>query len=134
MGAISAKSTGTSVIYTYSDGSRIKMTGNRPWRDNKPGNLRYGTEDAATGAGALGRDKGGFGIFPDYETSYKVMAAWWQNKADKGKTIIQTLKAYAPSSGNDLEMYIKGMETATVKPRSTFIRDLTAEELNRLLL
>jgi hypothetical protein len=132
MGAVSAKSVGTTVTYTYSDGSRIKLTGNRPWRNNNPGNLRYGSTDAATDDGALGRDKGGFGIFPDYETGHKAMIAWWQKKADKGQTIKEALKAYAPPGENDLERYLNGVEKATGESRDTLISELTAEERKSL--
>ena len=54
---------GRFVRYTDVTGQwAVKNGGSRSWRNNNPGNLRYGT--FAQNHGAIGRDRGGMAIFP----------------------------------------------------------------------
>ncbi|MEW6741102.1 MAG: hypothetical protein AB1325_14530 [Nitrospirota bacterium] len=129
---ISAQQAGRATVYTDAQGNRIKMEGNRPWRNNNPGNLRFTTDAAAREAGAIGRDKDGFAIFPDYETGRQALENWWQKRAEQGKTIKEALEKYAPKNENDLESYLTGVEKAIGKSRDTKISDLTPEEMKKL--
>jgi len=55
---------GRFVRYTDATGQwAVKNGGSRSWRNNNPGNLRYGT--FAQNHGAIGRDRGGMAIFPN---------------------------------------------------------------------
>lgn len=102
-----------------SDGSVVRRTGARNWRNNNPGNIRKG--DYANSMGAIG-DDGAFAVFPDYETGRKAKESLifdsnkgkaLSTKADYGaglgykdKTLKQMIAAYAPPEDkNDLAAY-----------------------------
>jgi hypothetical protein len=59
---------GNSVIYTDTSGKQWQFEGgNRPWRNQNPGNLVPGKVSKRNGA--IGK-AGGFAVFPDYETGW----------------------------------------------------------------
>ena len=80
--------------------------GSRSWRNNNPGNIKYGV--FARACGATGRDSGGFAIFPDYETGFSALKKLVTNAAT-GKsalyrpdmTLYEFFSTYAPSSDNN---------------------------------
>lgn len=45
---------GLSATYIYADGSSVTLYGNRPYRDNNPGNLRYSGKTGLARAQAVG--------------------------------------------------------------------------------
>jgi hypothetical protein len=104
---ITASAKGSSVTYTYPDGSKIVLTGDHPFRDNNPGDLR-------PGHGSIGRD-GGFAIYPTL---------------DADSTIGDTMKAFAPASdGNDPVKYANTLATAVGVPVTTKISALSSAQL-----
>lgn len=55
-----------SATYLYADGTSITLHGDRPYRNNNPGNLRYmgrSGPDRARADGALGVEQDGFAMF-----------------------------------------------------------------------
>ncbi|MGE3550893.1 MAG: hypothetical protein AB7I29_13460, partial [Geobacter sp.] len=83
-----------------------KIFGSRSARNNNPGNLRYGSDAAAQKAGAIGRDKDGFAIFPSVNAGDSARS----NLLFKGKyrntKLTDMVAKYAPSSdGNNVSRY-----------------------------
>jgi hypothetical protein len=118
---VTAKAKGNSVTYTYPDGSKVVLTGNHPFRDNNPGDLR-------SGHGSIGRD-GGFAIYPSLDAGVNALGATLTDKyADS--TIIDTMKAFAPvSDHNDPVKYAATLSSAVGVPVSTKISALTPAQL-----
>jgi hypothetical protein len=76
------------VIYTYPGGWKRRVKANRPVRNNNPGNLKFSSDQKAREAGALGRDKKGFGVFPDWMTGKRAADRLWDSyRKDKSITI-----------------------------------------------
>jgi hypothetical protein len=102
MGSVSViKSGWPTVTYIDSNGNSWDMTGNRPWRNNNPGNLWFPNDEWAYNSGAIGRDSAGFGIYPDYETGRQALEDWWQRHSDRNETIEEAVKKYAPPNENN---------------------------------
>jgi hypothetical protein len=118
---ITASAKGSSVTYTYPDGSKIVLTGDHPFRDNNPGDLR-------SGHGSIGRD-GGFAIYPTLDAGVNALGATLTGKyADS--TIGDTMKAFAPASdGNDPVKYANTLATAVGVPVTTKISALSSAQL-----
>jgi len=105
---------GKSNIVELADGSVVKRTGNRNWRNNNPGNIEYG--ELAKKYGAIGSDSR-FAIFPDYDSGRKAKEhlIFESNRAQslstrldygqglgyKDKTLKQTIASYAPIEDNN---------------------------------
>ncbi len=128
------------------DGSIVKRTGNRNWRNNNSGNIEYG--DLAKKHGALGSD-GRFAIFPSYEAgrAAKEELIFESNrgrklstKGDYGaglgykdKTLAQTIAAYAPSEDkNDTQLYQRTV-LAAVGGKNKRMADYTPDERERIM-
>jgi RHS repeat-associated protein len=118
---VTASVNGTSVTYTYPDGSRIVLTGTHPFRDNNPGDLR-------SGHSSIGRD-GGFAIYASLDAGVNALGATLTGKyADS--TIADTMKAFAPASdGNDPVKYAATLASAVGVPVTTKISALTPAQL-----
>lgn len=90
-------------VTKLSDGSTVKRTGARNWRNNNPGNIEYG--DFARRHGAIGSD-GRFAIFPTYEMGRAAKAALvFEGRNYRGLNLEQAISRYAPPSENDTRMY-----------------------------
>jgi hypothetical protein len=111
----------SAVTYTYSDGSKVVLTGDHPFRDNNPGDLR-------SGHGSIGRD-GGFAIYPSLDAGVNALGATLTGKyADS--TISDTMKSFAPGSdGNDPVKYAATLASAVGVPVSTKISALSPAQL-----
>lgn len=98
------------IVYTDANGLTVinkGSTGTMAWRNNNPGNIKWG--DNAKSFGAIGRtatDKYGntFAIFPDMETGYKAQRMLWKSgKWGNGEyiyyngTIEEGLNKYSPA-------------------------------------
>lgn len=86
-----------SVTYIYRDGSMITLDGDRPYRSNNPGNLRFPGPDGLDRAkrdGAIGMD-GSFAVFPDVATGQTAIAAMIDRNGTK--SLGASLHKYAPS-------------------------------------
>lgn len=127
--AVSAYQNGLTRIYTNDDGSvTVLRGGSRAWRNNNPGNIKYGAN--AKAAGAIGKDSDGFAIFPDYQSGLQGIANVFTRKYGNS-TIDQAMQGYAPPSENDTAGYIASLKNRGV-PGNTLIRDFTPDQLDRL--
>jgi hypothetical protein len=87
-------------------------TGTRSYRNNNPGNIKYG--DFARSCGATGKDDKGFAKFPEYLDGFNALKALITNAAN-GKssiykptmTLEQFFSKYAPSSDNNPAAYAR---------------------------
>ncbi len=92
-----------------SDGSTVRQTGARNWRNNNPGNIRY--SNFAVQQGAIGYDTGKdntdrFAIFPDMATGRRAQEALlFKGKEYKNKILTDAISRYAPPSENDTGAY-----------------------------
>ncbi len=68
------------------------------WRNNNPGNLKYG--DFAKTCGAVGVGHGGHAVFPDYDTGLKAqkILLFTNQRGYNVMSILNALKKYAPVS------------------------------------
>lgn len=127
--AVSAYQDGLTRIYTNDDGSTTVLRGGtRAWRNNNPGNIKYGAN--AKAAGAIGADDNGFAIFPNYQSGRQGIANVFTRKYGSS-TIDQAMQGYAPPTENDTAGYIASLKDRGI-PGDTLIRDFTPEQLNRL--
>ena len=103
-------------------------------RNNNPGNLIPGS--FSTAHGAVG-ESGGFAVFPDYNTGFQAEDALIKNYADKGYTIEELLRAWAPpsSAGNseaNTQKYIDFVSGKLGVPASTPISATAVPEYKPL--
>jgi hypothetical protein len=112
--------------------------GERPWRNNNPGNIM------GKHYGAIGTDGDGFAIFPDLETGLK--AKYNLLKEDKNykpeDTIKSAINTYAPEyvirngkkvKVNDPDEYLKNIKDWTGLEENKKLSDLTEEEYKHLM-
>jgi len=121
-------------IYETSDGRKyVKEGGSRSWRNNNPGNLKYGEWRNARRDGAIGMDRGGFAIFPDIKTGteaqYKLIKKWQRENL----TLEQFVYKYAPPNENDTEKYLKYLENQMDIDRTNSIKVLKEKEIRELM-
>ena len=128
--AISAAAAGNDVIYTHSDGMKLKRTGGtRAWRNKNPGNIRY--SKFAQNAGAIGT-AGGFAVFPDEETGISAITALLRSDTYRNLTVGDAIRRYAPPHENDTRAYQRYLERLTGVKIDTRINDLNPAELARV--
>jgi hypothetical protein len=109
----------------YPDGT-VKV-GNRPWRNNNPGNI-----SDKEAYGAIGHD-GTFAIYPDPQTGMNALNTKLQQPNWQNLTIEEAMGKYAPpTDGNNTERYINNLTTATGATRDTKLRDLTPAQMSLL--
>lgn len=113
------------------DGSTVRRTGTRAWRNNNPGNLEYGA--FARQKGAIGSD-GRFAVFPSYESGRSAKESLlFESASYRDKTIAAAISRYAPSSENDTGAYTRSVARAVGVPPSTRLSDLSKVQRKRLL-
>ena len=101
---------GSSVTYTYPDGSKIVLTGTHPFRDNNPGDLK-------SGYGSIGRD-GNFAIYPSLDAGVNALGKTLTGKYGDS-SISDTMKAFAPGSdGNDPVKYANTLASSVGVPET----------------
>ncbi len=101
--------------------------GSRSWRNNNPGNIEYGPY--AKKAGAVGSD-GRFAIFPDYQTGRKAQETLlFDSSGYRNLTLQQAIAKWAPSSENNVPMYIAAMKANP----NTKMKDFSTEQRKILL-
>jgi hypothetical protein len=90
------------------DGSVEKQVGDRNWRNNNPGNIRYDGVKYKNAAnwGAIGTD-GEFAIFPSYEVGRQAKANLiFENQSYKNLSLTDAIYKYAPPQDkNDTKSY-----------------------------
>jgi hypothetical protein len=129
-GAIVAAGKGYTTV-KLPDGSVVKRTGSRNWRNNNPGNIEYGP--FAKAQGAIGSD-GRFAVFPTYEAGRKAKAALlFESKGYKNKSIADAIARYAPDFENDTNAYTNAVARAVGVPASTKLSELTPEQRIKML-
>ena len=123
------------VIYWDEEGDTLSnIEGHRNWRNNNPGNIKYGS--FAIKQGALGQDSDGFAIFPDGMTGTNaVYALITSPDYNRGQlTIREMIFKYAPRKENptaEYERYLGkwlGVDTRVIK-----VNDLTAAQRDTLV-
>lgn len=100
------------VTYVYQDGSMITLHGDRPYRSNNPGNLRFPGSSGlnrAKQSGAIGMD-GSFAVFPNMATGETAIAAMIDRNG--AKSLGAFLHKYAPPGENNTTQYIAVVKTA----------------------
>jgi hypothetical protein len=131
MTAISVTSpNATTRVYINSDGSTFTLSGGTPaWRNNNPGNLRYGT--VAQQNGAIGQDPNGFAIFPDTSSGENALHSLI-TQTYATSTINSMMSVYAPSSENNTTAYQQFITSRLGVPGTTPISQLTSEQVTEL--
>ncbi len=107
--------------------------GSRSWRNNNPGNIKYGP--LAQRMGATGADAGGFARFPSYEAGRKAQESLlFESEGYKNKTIKEAIARWAPASdGNDPAGYAGQLAKAAGVGVDTPLASLTPEQRSKLL-
>lgn len=119
------------VVYTRADGNQFKRSGGtRAWRNNNPGCLRY--SQFAVTQGAIGK-AGGFAVFPDEKTGRAAIGALLRSDKYCNLSISQAIYKYAPPHENDTQRYKSRLQKMTGLAISTKIRDLSDEQLSRVV-
>jgi hypothetical protein len=117
---------------TYTDPSGCTQTysgGSRAWRNNNPGNLKEGPFSRENGS--IGKDSGGYAIFPDAETGMDAMKTLL-NSTYREKSVGEMVDEYAPAEdGNNTTAY-KNFLSNKGFPPETEIADLDSDELSEL--
>lgn len=115
------------------DASSGSGEGSRSFRNNNPGNLKYG--EFARRMGATAADSGGFARFPDYAAGRKAQESLLFNSDSyKNLTIGQAIARWAPGSdGNDPAGYAAQMARAAGVGVDTKMSDLTPEQRGKFL-
>jgi hypothetical protein len=89
-----------SVIYTDADGKEwIFEGGNRPWRNQNPGDLVPGNVSKRNGA--IG-SAGGFAVFPNYDSGHAALLDSLKT-THGGQDIRGLMESFAPPDENDTE-------------------------------
>lgn len=125
-------SPGAGSIYGAKPGQALPgYGGSRSWRNNNPGNLKFGP--VAKELGATGADTQGFAIFPDYATGRKAQESLLFNDPRyKNLTIGQAIEKWAPGSENDTAGYKRFMQQRGFDPNA-LLSSLTPEQRSRFL-
>lgn len=113
------------------DGSIVRRSGSRNWRNNNPGNIEYGK--FARAQGAVGTD-GRFAVFPSYEAGRKAKAALiFEAPSYRNLTIAAAINRYAPPFENNTTAYANGVARAAGVSTDTKMSDLTPTQRERVL-
>lgn len=91
-------------------GHQFRTEGKRPWRNNNPGNIMMTgrDDDVSMKHGAIGKDKGGFSVFPTQEAGMAAMREllFSPDRPYANRNIDAIVEKYAPKAhGNDVEKY-----------------------------
>jgi hypothetical protein len=127
-----AKANITAIV--HEDGTIELRTGNIPWRDNNPGDIRdYGNTGKQSGAigtdASSPKDKHGFLIFPDAKSGEAGMGALIDKYAQKNLTLGGAIAKWAPpGDGNDTATYQKTVATAVGVSQDTKLTAFTPEQ------
>jgi Protein of unknown function (DUF3892) len=118
-----------SVIYTDSNGKDWQFIGgNRPWRNQNPGDMRAGAVSKRNGA--IGK-AGGFAVFPNYKSGHAALLDLLKTNY-KNFDIPQLMEAYAPKSENPTERYIAFIRKKTGIKDDKQIKAFSPTEFNDL--
>lgn len=129
---VKAKETGKRrVTYWDKNGSSVEyIGGNRTWRNQNPGNIGAGSW--ADRQGAIGK-AGGFAVFPNYELGRNAIFSRLRSPDFIDQSIWDVIKHYAPAEENDVSWYRKLVKKITGLDLKRKIRDLSKDELEKLV-
>ena len=114
-------------------GDYVKVGGNRAWRNNNPGNLKFQKGGFAERHGATGQDKDGFAVFPTEEAGMAAQNALWRTNTYQGLTIDQAVERWAKDSPEkDKAAYKARLSKAAGVTQDTRISDLSDEQIARM--
>lgn len=124
---------GRQVIYYRADGSSVTFIGgDRPWRNQNPGNITA-RGDFATKHGSIGSE-GGFAIFPSYEVGRAAIFSLLETQKYQERTIDQAVTSWAPKKDkNNPKVYKNRVRKWTGLDLNRKVKDLTKEELEKLV-
>jgi hypothetical protein len=116
---------GKSIVVEMDDGTVKKLTGDRNWRNNNPGNLEASPWTKKQ-PGYLGTD-GRFAIFSTPEQGREAKNNLLFNTY-KDKTIGSAIEKFAPSVENDTASYVARVSKQIGVSPGTRLQDLTPEQ------
>ncbi|ATQ67832.1 MULTISPECIES: hypothetical protein [Methylosinus] len=106
--------------------------GSRSWRNNNPGNLRYG--EFAAAHGATGKDEKGFAVFPDAETGRAAQRSLlFDTPQYAGLSIREAIGKYAPAAENDTGAYVRRVTNGLGVGPEARLADLAPEQREHML-
>lgn len=128
-------STSQALTYKNADGTQtIYSGGSRAWRNNNPGNMRYG--ETARNHGAIGKDYSGFAVFSTYVAGKNAAYDLLFNKTAPyyNLTLAETIFMYAPpNDNNDSKSYLNFVSKSAKISKDTYIKDLTPTQRDGLM-
>jgi RHS repeat-associated protein len=121
---------GRDVIIVYSGGnSEHRSGGTRSWRNNNPGNIRYGP--FAQQNGAIG-EAGGFAVFPDANSGDAAQVTRLSTGQWPDMSLNEMIATWAPPSENNTAKYQNYVQTATGIGGDTRMGDLSRDQLSSI--
>ena len=110
-----------------------KTGGSRSWRNNNPGNIKFG--QFAKSHGATGQDSGGFAIFPTMEAGAAAQEALLFGGSYRNLSIAAALEKYSPAADNNPHnaARIADVSRSTGVSASTRLSDLTPAQRKKFL-
>lgn len=113
------------------DGQIIRREGAHNWRDNNPGNIKYG--HFARANGAVGHDDV-FAVFPTLEAGRAAQERLlFEDPKYAGLTLAKGIETWAPEAENDTEKYIRTVAARSGISRNTLLSTLTPKERSTVL-
>jgi len=119
-------------LTTVSPGPTTRpSTGVLSVRNNNPGNLRFANQ-----RGAIGKDKNGFAIFPTPEAGMEAMRRQIaKDTQERGLTLENFIKKYAPPSENPTSEYVKNVSAKTgIAPNAKVPADKMSDVMRAMVL
>lgn len=108
--------------------------GTLAWRNNNPGNIKFG--EFARSKGAIGKTNEDMSVFPTFEMGEEAQEEllFGPNSRYKGLTLQQTIYKYAPASdGNDPKEYTNFVSRKSGIPKNMVITKLSKDQKNKML-
>jgi hypothetical protein len=125
---------GSTVIFTYADGSKKTAKGNIPNRCNNPGNIVFG--NFARSHGAIGRAGGEgnkrFAVFPNAQMGFAALIALLRDPSYQKLTLAEAINRYAPPSENNTSGYQKHVSTQTGIQLTAKLSTISEDQLTKL--
>lgn len=130
---------GRYVAYTDDQGNTLykAIDGTRNLRNNNPGNLIY--SDFSQNEGAIGKDAGGYAIFPDSGTGQQAMRDLLTGPSYNHLSLADAITKYAPpydAAGNPINptsLYIKTIAGQMGVSSGTTLSSLSSDQMDELV-
>ena len=109
-----------------------KIGGDRAWRNNNPGNIKYSSSSPAS-RNAIGQDYGGFAVFDTMQDGIRAQDTLWRTPMYQNMTLRQAVRSW---TSNDppatQESYLRDLMTQTGAGSDTKVSSLNESQLARL--